>query len=1103
MSMDRDQPELDTGRGSTYQNFYNQIHSEHNAIKNAYEEAKRSLAADNFDAALGICKQYISKYPNHALFQALKFDVEERQRRTLSAVIADTDRRIEAEPDLDRRLGILEEVVRLYPQEAHFERSIRLVRDKRDLVNSIVEKARFFEERGNFVEALDQWQILRSIHERQPGLAFEIERLAKRRDQQARERAKARWVEQSDKHLEAGDYERARKTVETALVEFPGEPEILELDKLVRKHLERAGQAQALLGQAREQAEKGLIDEALQTLRGAFQVDARSAVIRTVLINTLLEKAQRATESGVDGAEADAAIQEVLRLEPNHATARSLASRIEDVKRDDFVASSLSTARRMQTDGDIESAISVIAHGLASYPNEARLLQLQATLERAKTGLRTAELASPAPPDPPNTQGPASQILTVQMLPGELDTLASTPPPIPPNPTTPSPSARKWMVYGSLATLALAVVIAAGVVALRQKTGTPSPQPGKFKILLRSSPQGAQISVAGTQCGISTCEMQLAPGTYRAEARLPGYQPAMATFDVKADGTSSAEIALTLLTSSAQLSVATDLGQGSIAIDGAVPSEIQAGEATVASLGPGKHTLILESGSSHASFAIQVEADAVPRLDGAIETKNLKGFVVTRSASEARLYGSVDGVGVTLDGKPVGALSAGGLELKNLAAGSHELLIEELSKERHKLVFDAGPSMAIFASMLADPDLGLLRIVTGEDGVTVYINGEKNKRTTTAGRVAIYLPPKKYTIRVEKSGLTSPPEQTAELRKGEETQLDFKMTAKRSTLSVHHGVPGSEVYVDGNNIGIVRVDGEFSAAYIVPGKHTVAVKHDKYEPFQADVTFVEGQVVDFDAALKLPTGTLRIDVNPANLNVRLRLRREGESQMRDVTDRNLNLPEGSYTVVASAPRFQDASATVDVVAKRSATASLTLKPVEGAPASLPGKPATTETVSQPTFVLNDWLKLPGWTRENDAAVHQGGDLLLAPFELKRGTLAFTVTSLRGKRIEWVLGYRDEKNYTLFQVEDKAFHRFEVVNGKRTEFKASHDFDRNRPLAFSIAIGPAGVVHRVLRNPEWNVIDDWKDGGAAEGRFGFRVQGRDKIGLTDFRFVPAQ
>ena len=235
IAMDRDLPETDTARSNSYQGFYNKVTSEHNALKNSYDEARRNLAADNCEAALALCRQSLAKYPNHALFQALKFDVEEHQRQRLSAVIAETDRRADEEPDLDRRLAVVEEALISYPGEPHFMRALELIRDKRDLVYSFVALARYFEVGGKSLEALDQWQILKSIHEKQPGLAFEIERLIERRDQQARQNSKARWVEQTDKYLEGGDYDRAMKTVQNALAEFPGEAELLELDKLVRK----------------------------------------------------------------------------------------------------------------------------------------------------------------------------------------------------------------------------------------------------------------------------------------------------------------------------------------------------------------------------------------------------------------------------------------------------------------------------------------------------------------------------------------------------------------------------------------------------------------------------------------------------------------------------------------------------------------------------------------------------------------------------------------------------------------------------------------------------------------------------------------------------
>src|SRR5207253_1257390 len=99
-------------RGISYQTFYNQVRSEHDLLRNSYQEARAHLVDGNFSAALTICQQYLSKYPGHALFQALKFDVEERQRQDLSSRVAEIDRRVEGEPDLDRRVNILHEAPR-------------------------------------------------------------------------------------------------------------------------------------------------------------------------------------------------------------------------------------------------------------------------------------------------------------------------------------------------------------------------------------------------------------------------------------------------------------------------------------------------------------------------------------------------------------------------------------------------------------------------------------------------------------------------------------------------------------------------------------------------------------------------------------------------------------------------------------------------------------------------------------------------------------------------------------------------------------------------------------------------------------------------------
>ena len=112
--------------------------------------------------------------------------------------------------------------------------------------------------------------------------------------------------------------------------------------------------------------------------------------------------------------------------------ARSLASQMGDPKREEFVAWCLSQARRLQTDGDIPGAQAIAAQGLASYPNEPRLQQLQAALQRAQDAAVRTPMPPPAPkpaaPGPPPLAKPAAGNAPAAKPPG----CSSSPPPIPP-----------------------------------------------------------------------------------------------------------------------------------------------------------------------------------------------------------------------------------------------------------------------------------------------------------------------------------------------------------------------------------------------------------------------------------------------------------------------------------------------------------------------------------------------------------------------------------------------------------------------------------------------------------------------------------------------
>ena len=381
LDLDRRAPDVIAPEsGTLYQNFYNQVRSEHDAMNQGYAEARALLTERNFSAAAALCDQHLSKYPNHALFQALKFDIDEQQRQEVSGQIAEINRRVEGEPDLDRRVSILKEAADRFPGEAYFAPALRLMKDKRDLVNSIVAKARLCEEQGQYGESLAQWEILKTIYRPYPGLNVEVDRVVKRRDLQVRSSAKARWVEQIDLHLESGESARASELLELAQGEFPQDSELGELERLVSQGVARASEARDLLAQGQALCAAKQVEEGIEVLTRAQQLDDRNPVIRAILVNALAEQARSLVDT--DWRAAEPFIQKALDLDASHSLALSLRTLAADNRREEFVGRRISQARQAQASGDLIAARSAVEQGLATYPNDVRLAQLLATLNK-------------------------------------------------------------------------------------------------------------------------------------------------------------------------------------------------------------------------------------------------------------------------------------------------------------------------------------------------------------------------------------------------------------------------------------------------------------------------------------------------------------------------------------------------------------------------------------------------------------------------------------------------------------------------------------------------------------------------------------------------
>jgi serine/threonine-protein kinase len=722
LKLEDQNPDTDSARSSTYQNFYNQVHSEHDTQRNGYDEARKLLSDDKLDEALALCARFLTKYPNHALFQALKYDVEERQRQALSALIAETDRKVEEESDLDRRVAMIETLLKQYPEEPHFERALRVARDKRDLVNSIVAKARFLEERGQFQEACDQWQILRSIHERYPGLAFEIERLMKRRDHQTREDSKSHWVKQVDQYLEEADYERAGRALASAQAEFPDDHELLELAEVLRKCRERDEQSKTLVAKAREYMELGAWPEALDLLRQALAIEPRNPVVRSLLINTLIEYAHSLLKS--DTARAEQLLGEVLGLEAGHAEAQNMLTQISDLRREEFIVWCMTQARRMQGDGDVAGALAIAAQGLAQHPNDQRLQRLQAALQRTQTSDATqtvvtgftepsAPKAAPvAPPPPPVVAPPPPPAAAPPPVTKAVAKPAvPAPPPAAPMPAAkpaPEPAApsgfalpaalepyRKFLIPAA----ALVVVfLVLGGVALTKMGGGDKLETRELAI--QTSIDKAEILVDDSTCGFGRCLARLKAGTHKIETRLTGYLPVTQNVQVSADSkVALSPVLLTLAPRLLTIFVSTDLKGASAKLDDVPAGDVQAGALRVDNVPPGAHRFEISAQGASVAVGFLVTPGAVPMVNQ-LTAQGTHAFALTGLGPLSRVYSSTPGAAVQIDQKPAGTLEGEGLVINYLNDGAHAVDVALPKFTPWRLTFEAGqaPVLHVLAS---------------------------------------------------------------------------------------------------------------------------------------------------------------------------------------------------------------------------------------------------------------------------------------------------------------------------------------------------------------------------------------------------------------------
>ena len=275
-------------------------------------------------------------------------------------------------------------------------------------------------------------------------------------------------------------------------------------------------------------------------------------------------------------------------------------------------------------------------------------------------------------------------------------------------------------------------------------------------------------------------------------------------------------------------------------------------------------------------------------------------------------------------GQDLGALSETGMDLPSLALGNHEVVLND-GKNRHTLNVTISQAPALQIQLYSDRNVGSVLIHTGEDDVTVEVDGKPIKRKTKGGQVLINLGVKQHSIRVLKNGFLEEPTQTVEIKKGEEAKLEFHLRPVPTVaeLAIHGAAPGLQVSLDQKHAGTVGADGGLSLPNIAPGSHTIELtdghRHKAIsKDFKAGETLVLGPQ---DLVLQAAKASVRITVSPANAVVSYK---GPDGKSHEVRGPSVEMEEGQYTFSANAAGYNDATQPTTVVSGKPNSVSLTL-----------------------------------------------------------------------------------------------------------------------------------------------------------------------------------
>ncbi len=921
-----------------------------NRILFASQDAQRSLErsrelyrSGDLDAALACCENSLANLPEHTGLRALKLDVEETQREQTALLISATEREIEAEPDLDHRLELLKSASERFSQVEHFTSSYRVACQKRGFVESLAVKARAAEQEHRLADALEAWNLVRSVYPRYPGLDAEITRLQQRKDLQIDYQRREDLLRQIRAAIEAREFAGAIHLIHTNRPAFEGDPEFAELRAVAEEGAERERLAGNLLDESTKLAQNRRYNDALSKLDEASALDVRKREIAAACHHVLVQQAKSLFNT--DWRQAKTVLKRALELAPGSDTANKLLELLEERGRRERLSEATDRIRQLERTHDFDGALRATEQALAENPEDPELAQTAVRLRR-RGDRRIQPAGQPSAPDTPGraflraawekasamahrsrtNSAPVRQRLAVSSSARDEDThgggvvFALKTPSNAAMPSTSHPEIRRPLlgfrrpprINGLLltflgGTVAIAILLALMLprrnnpVAVVPHPAAVVPRgPSPASLPLHLDPVDAEVTVDGSPASPRDGKLAVQPGTHLIEARSPGYEPFSRSVEIAASNNAPLDIALVPIPLPPAIHVETDLPSGSVLMDNKRAGALEGGQLSQdAPYGPHSIAVLAPSGG-HYSFAFTLGHDPVWSVGAPKSTAYGTPVLAALSSGGARIVCGRSGLLFQLDGGRAYACTASGKNLPPLSNGNHTLTLLEGSRTIavHILEYQGTPVLA--ALITTGAQFGGLAIQGTEDTFDVSVNGYTSKRPAKGGRWRRLLKPGDYIIAISKPGFrANPSTRNVSVAPGVDTleQFSFSPLPDHAHLRLQ-SQPGTEVSFNGKLAGAVPESGFLDLPRLPAGAAEFHLHHKGFADAQQTITLVNG---DNQRTILLQElkAKITVDVDPPSAQVAYST--PGNSLRHPLTGNTIEVPAGTYDLEASAP----------------------------------------------------------------------------------------------------------------------------------------------------------------------------------------------------------